>query len=180
MTCDECGDERPKRSTKYCSRSCAVTANNRQRRSPLKERFFRLVEKVGACWAIPNQRNGYSTLQGDDGKTVQAHRASLRLHGVDVPDELPVLHSCDNKWCVNPEHLRVGTHKENVQEAVERGLHPIGARNGQAKLNGAKVGEIRSRYAVGDVSQKALAAKYGVSKHTVYMLVNRKTWKHVA
>lgn len=87
-------------------------------------RFWSKVDKSGDCWVwtayVQDSGYGWFRLQG---RSVRAHRVSYELANGPIPEGLYVLHSCDNKLCVKPEHLRVGTHAENVREAVERGLN---------------------------------------------------------
>lgn len=99
-----------------------------------------------------------------DGRRIGAHRASYELHVGPVPASLDVLHSCDIKACVNPAHLRPGTHAENIQEAFAK-LPPGyfgGENNGRAKLDWDRVHAIRAAVARG-VSYASLSRQYGVS-----------------
>lgn len=93
------------------------------RRSPLVS-FEQGVDKKGPdeCWPWKRGRNkkGYGYFRRNK-KFILAHREALKRNGVDVPDELDVLHSCDNPPCCNPAHLRVGTQQDNNQDMVDRG-----------------------------------------------------------
>lgn len=75
------------------------------------------------CWEWTGHKysNGYGVLKVF-GRDVSAHRYSYELHKGPIPAGMFVLHSCDNKSCINPDHLRVGTHQENMDEAHARGL----------------------------------------------------------
>ncbi|WP_435266563.1 HNH endonuclease signature motif containing protein [Shinella sp. BE166] len=79
-------------------------------------------DKTG-CWEWTGHkyRNGYGVLKVF-GRDVSAHRYSYELHNGPIKAGFSILHSCDNKSCINPEHLRQGTHAENMAEAKERGL----------------------------------------------------------
>lgn len=100
----------------------------RGHRGSLAQRFWRQVDcsrGLDGCWLWTGARdpNGYGRL-GVGGRgtgTLLAHRVSLKLAGVELPDELCALHSCDNPPCVNPRHLRVGTRAENNREMFAKG-----------------------------------------------------------
>jgi DNA invertase Pin-like site-specific DNA recombinase len=95
-----------------------------------------------------------------------------------IPEGLFVLHSCDNPPCCNPAHLRAGTQKENIEDAVERDRLARGRALPQAKLTEAAVREIRRRSGEGR-SQRAVAAEFGVSHDTVGKILRGKRWTHV-
>jgi len=79
-------------------------------------------EWFDGCWEWKGCRNelGYGTLW-DDGRMKKAHRVSYEVYVGAIPDGKKVLHSCHNRWCVNPGHLRTGTQKENVRDMIEAG-----------------------------------------------------------
>jgi len=90
-----------------------------------------------------------------------------------------VMHSCDRPLCVNPAHLSLGTNAENAADSARKARRPRGSRNSQAKLTEGQVLEIRERYTQGGVTQKELAASYGISHALVSFIVTRKAWKHI-
>jgi hypothetical protein len=93
-------------------------------REPLEDRFWRKVHKTDGCWlwiAFKNNQ-GYGVIR-ENRINILAHRMSLKLSGVDLPDDKNALHKCDVPACVNPEHLYVGTQKENARDVVIRGRH---------------------------------------------------------
>lgn len=85
--------------------------------------FWNRAAAVGECWEWQGSlsRNGYGAI-AFRGRTFIAHRLAYALMSGDVPEQAVVLHSCDNKRCVFPEHLSLGDQKENARQAVERGL----------------------------------------------------------
>lgn len=95
------------------------------------------IDKRTECWLWTGTkyRNGYGWIKVF-GKVISAHRYSYELHKGPIPDGNEVLHSCDVKHCINPDHLRIGSHSENMKEASYRGLiktgvdhHMYGKRN---------------------------------------------------
>ena len=113
-------------------------------------------------------------------KIEYAHRvAYVEHHGLTMEDIRGhlVLHSCDNPPCVNPDHLRLGTHADNIADMVQRGRRK-GERSCRAKLNDVAVRVIRQLVAEGR-KQRDLADAYGVSPETISHVVTRRTWEHV-
>ncbi len=163
----------------------------------LRERFFAKVAKGDGCWLWTGATDArYGTIWAN-GKNRKAHIVSYELHVGAVPPGLEVMHKCDTPRCVNPDHLTVGTHADNLRDCVAKGRHkPIvrcgdqhyshirpwvvlrGEKHGIAKLRDASVREIKDRLATG-AKIKPLARDYGVSATTIRNIRNRETWRHV-
>jgi hypothetical protein len=102
-------------------------------RVPVLTRFWsKVVWRDDGCWEWTGMRikSSRATRNGSgygylwlEGKMVRAHRLAYELFVGPIPDGALVLHSCDRPWCVNPEHLRVGTHSDNARDCVERQRH---------------------------------------------------------
>ena len=129
------------------------------------DRFWAKVQKSEGCWvwtaaALPR---GYGRFFWR-GKPRYAHRVSLEMSGVSVPDDRLVMHTCDNPRCVNPSHLRVATQTENMRDAAAKGRTVnvqdwTGERNPKAKLSAAQVVEI----GMSKDRTKLLSDRFGVS-----------------
>lgn len=112
---------------------------------------------------------GYGTF----GKGVRAHVAAYKEAYGPLPEGKQVNHRCGRRLCVNPEHLYAGDKSQNAQDSASYGtLNTV-------VLTEEEVRDIRSFYELG-VPQKDLASMYDVHKHTIWCIVHRKTWKHVA
>ena len=158
----------------------------------LKQRFeeMHIPEPNSGCWLWIGANNGrYGTIK-NNGKTALAHRVSWELHNGQVPEiecsdfrGTCVLHFCDNMICVNPAHLFLGTHKDNIQDKVNKGRCSStaikGESHGSAKLNDNAVRQIRKYHAAGGCTQNWLAQVYGVNPQTISKVVNNKSWTHI-
>jgi len=101
----------------------------------------------------------------------------FRRHG-ELPPSVVTRHTCDNRWCINPSHLLVGTHQDNARDRATRGRNADqrGASNHNAKLTVDQVQYIKKSHK----SHSELATQFGVPYHRIYQAKNGKTWKHPA
>lgn len=142
----------------------------------LAERFWKLVDKSAECWLWKGSRYeaGYGRLTFRY-ENMQAHRVSYELAFGVAPGEMLVCHRCDNPPCVRPDHLFLGTAKDNTQDAIAKGRMAIGSANPRAKLIETQVAAIRRQGG----SVPALAVDYGVSERTIVGILEGETWRHV-
>lgn len=122
-------------------------------------------------------RNGYGSMwMKVDGKraTIYSHRMSYELSNGDIPDGMCVLHKCDNRRCVNPEHLFLGTKADNTKDMVDKNRAKGGIKN--SKISRQQAEDIRDAVRRGE-SMKNLAAIYGIKPCTVSNIVAMRIWK---
>jgi hypothetical protein len=131
------------------------------------------------CWLWVANENGkgYGGFKLN-GKMTSAHRASWLIHHGREATAC-VLHKCDNRRCVNPDHLFEGTAQDNANDMVQKGRSTVGEVNPASKLNKKDVTEIRKLYSTGNHSQRELAGIYGVSQMQISYVTRRKQWNHV-
>ncbi|HEX6537480.1 MAG TPA: HNH endonuclease [Gemmatimonadaceae bacterium] len=145
--------------------------------------FWSKVHKTDSCWLWTGDTfNKEYGRFGIDGRQQPAHRVAWQLTHGPIPEGLFVCHNCpdgDNPLCVNPEHLFLGTHVDNMADKVRKGRasRTRGERSGTAKLTQDRADEIRHRHARGGVSRAALAREYGVSQSTISAIILRRRWQ---
>jgi hypothetical protein len=158
----------------------------------VKERFENkfIPEPNSGCWIwtaylYPNTGYGQFRMSSNpNDASTGAHRASWIIHCGDIPDGMIVCHRCDNRCCVNPDHLFLGSYSDNLMDASKKGrIQWKGKRDlgnfqraethHQAKLNWDAVNEIRSSREPDNFFVK----KYGVSFPTIKRIRSFKTWK---
>lgn len=152
-------------------------------KADIESRFWTKVQKRGPedCWEWRASRNshGYGILMVNQ-KSALAHRVSYALkHGpLALTEGLFVCHKCDNRKCVNPGHLELGTQFENIRQCIERRRNPHGEKNKSAKLTEDAVRDIRSQPLTLE-HICAMMLKYRVGENCVRVVHARKMWKHV-
>lgn len=133
----------------------------------------------GCClWEGSIMNTGYGCMW-DGRKTDTTHRLSYELHVGPIPPGMWVLHKCDVRACINPDHLFVGTPTDNIRDCVAKGRHRcaalVGEEAGPSKLKEWEVVAIlRDRR-----SNDEVAAHYGVSRQNIRRIRMGETWKHI-
>lgn len=179
----------------------------------IAERFWMKVDKSAGpddCWLwISGMSNGYGRFGIRQGVIEYAHRMAWLLTKGPIPDGLFACHKCDNPRCVNPAHLFLGTHLDNIadrdakgrvakgdkagartkRENMPRGdIHwskrtpermPRGSARPDAKLTEADVCAIRARYSQGGTSYRLLGLEYRVDTYSIRAIIKRRSWRHV-
>lgn len=151
----------------------------------LEERFWQKVNKTETCWLWTAAKHffGYGLIGCPDKpkRILRAHRASWEMAFGPIPKGLYVLHKCDVPSCVNPDHLFLGTHQQNVDDMVRKGRNAktgngSGENSPNSKLTWCNVKKIRSDHAQGS-TLIAIAEQYKMHPTTIAQIVKHKTWK---
>lgn len=146
-----------------------------------EKRFWEKVNKTEDCWnwtaGVLKGPFPYGRFMLNKRKYL-AHRLAYFFTQGFIPDDVDVLHHCDNPRCCNPDHLFLGTDIDNSRDCVAKGRHAYGERSGMAVLSAGDVRDLRQLHAIG-MSFVRLAPLYGVNEATVRSAVRGDTWKHV-
>lgn len=177
LHCDDCGwsGQREAHSPGICPNGHIARIANWK--ASFETRFWQRVARGEGCWLWTSTRdkaNGYGVM-GRSNKTVGAHRLSWELTFGPIPPGLFVCHHCDNRPCVRPDHLFLGTHEDNQRDKILKGRTPRGEDGSSAKLTEAAVLAI-----LGSTDSTAkLARAHNVSWSNIKFIRDRVTWKHL-
>lgn len=173
-----------------------TTAATPRKTVPIKDRLLKKVDidPSSECWNWTGSTNesGYGQVfDNDAGRSVLAHRASYQAFIGAIPDldgyhGACVCHRCDNPRCINPAHLFIGTHRDNMSDMAEKGRHRNSQKNAaynhedhpMAKLSPDVVRRLRSRRHSADEITN-LAVQFWVSKTTLRDAASGKTWRNI-
>jgi len=150
------------------------------------ERFWSKVEKSPDCWIWKAaKRNGYGVLTittQRQKRVIYAHRLSYELANGPIPKGMYVLHHCDRAACVRPDHLFLGSQRDNLADMTNKGrrVQVFGEAQANAKLTWRKVSEIRGLYATRHVSHRKLAALFHVDYGTIGRIIRGERWNPVS
>ena len=126
-----------------------------------------------------HMKSGYG-LVAFQGRRWLAHRLAYWAFNKNLPDGMCVLHKCDNPGCINPEHLRLGTQRDNMADMDAKGRRIVlhGSRRGRSKLVESDIPKIRERFTRGE-THAAIAADYGVNRSIIGLIRIGRIWTHV-
>lgn len=162
------------------------------------ERFMSKVQESGDCWlwTARTKPKGYGMFDvSHEGRerTLLAHRFAYEVSNGEIPEGLMVLHTCDTPSCVNPQHLFLGTHRDNMDDMISKGRSTRGERNPtklypdrvtrgvqhpKTHLTENDVCDIRWQRALGHTLRE-IGERYGMTTGAIHSIVARKTWRHV-
>ena len=144
-------------------------------------RFWAHVFKTNKCWLWTSavSTKGYGSFRLN-GRTLKSNRVAWAIHHGSDPGDLFVCHTCDNRACVRPEHLFLGSNADNIKDMWDKGRRSrrLGESAFNVKLTEDGVREIRKLKAAG-VHAKVIAKRFGIIRTHVYDIVNRVAWGHV-
>ena len=136
-----------------------------------------ITDPITGCWNwISTKSRGYGQFR-DNGKYVGAHRFSYRLWVGPIPEGECVLHKCDNRSCVNPKHLILGSYQDNYDDMILKGRQNFlrGKEHSCSKLTEQQVLNIRKDTRV----HRLIAHEYGIDRSTVGYIKSHKLWSHL-
>jgi hypothetical protein len=137
---------------------------------------------LGNCWdwLAGTFSNGYGQFYDGNNK-IGAHRFSYIITNGEISKNLVICHKCDRRSCVNPNHLFLGTQKENLKDMSQKGRRnpadTSGENNGRSIVTLQTVNEIRSKYEDGGISARKLGLLYGLSETQTFRIIKRESWK---
>ena len=153
----------------------------------LLQKFYNKLPDIlneNSCWEWEGMIDsyGYGSFSYK-GKTFKSHRLMYEIHYSEALNDLHCLHKCDNRKCVNPNHLFSGTNLDNVKDKVEKERsytgNQKGENNGASKLTDKQVVEIRNLYKSGKYTTFKLGDMYNVHRSTISYIINNKTYTHL-
>ena len=139
----------------------------------METRFLKKIEKTDQCWNWKGTiTKGYGSFWKENNNR-PAHRIAYELWKGPIPEGNVVRHSCFNTLCVNPNHLSVGTQKENIEDSVKAGRHQHNETHWSSiKFNDDQIKAIKSSLK----SQRQLAREYNVSQTTISKIIRDIHW----
>lgn len=167
---------------KFCSHKCAGLKKRITNPLYLVDFFYERITKSEYCWIWngSKDKNGYGKLRFNN-KELRAHRVSWKIHYGEIPKNIFVCHKCDNPSCTNPEHLFLGTAKDNTNDMIRKGrkIFSIGEKSSNAKLNETQVIEILKLLKIENNIDK-IAEMFCVHKNTISCIKHKRTWKYLS
>lgn len=142
----------------------------------MNDRFWSKVDKAGNCWlwTAATRPNGYGCIRVQ-GRLESAHRIAYELANGKIPDNLVVMHRCDTRLCVRPDHLSLGTSRDNTLDAIGKMRHHLAP--GSGKLTIADVRAIRALYSTSLYGYGRLGKEFSLNKKTVAEIIKGKIWR---
>jgi len=167
-------------------KTCSMACKNTYHAKPLAELLWRRVEKPNknGCmiWQGKPFNNGYGYVAeyvDKKKRVIGVHCAAYELTYGKIPKGMFVCHHCDNKLCCNPEHLFLGTNRENINDMLKKGRSLKGIKHHSSKLTEKQVKEIRKKYDGKKRTASYFAKKFNVGTTCIYSVIHKHTWRHI-
>jgi hypothetical protein len=182
--CRQCGvtfTPLPNSTGTFCGQPCCY-AYRRDHRQSLPDRFWAKVDKTDGCWLWTGciAPTGYGQIMNPDTRVaMSAHRVSWELHFGQIPDGLFVLHRCDVRACVRPDHLFLGTNADNMTDKTQKRRHSFGESHPLSRLTESDVRAIHAEWEAGGTTQRAIADRFGIDRSQVSEILSGRAWSHV-
>lgn len=188
-SCKECRQKymafmQKERTKKNCP-ICKKAHNNMTVECSIKCKILNRHKVVDGCWIWQGKLNNsgygcFSELINEEKQELRSHRESYKIFKGEIPEGMLVCHTCDNPACCNPEHLWLGTNKENQQDSLKKGRRLNSKQRAivAGKMTEEEVQELRELYKNG-ISRKELQEKFKLSQSHVTGIINYKYWAHV-
>ena len=186
IPCKYCGEIRTEsRNLEFCSRQCSndFRANKKYETYDelIKEKILKNIEvDENGCWnwKKSKSKSGYACITWK-GQKKRGNRISYQTFKGMIPEGLLVCHQCDNRLCLNPEHLFLGNQKENMRDAQKKNRSIKGEKVSISKLKEKEVLQIREMAKMREKSHEKIGEMFGVSQSTVSLIAKRLIWKHI-
>jgi len=144
------------------------------------KRFWEKVDikEDGECWEWKRcvQSKGYGSVSIGKSRTAGAHRVAYQLSNGEFPEDLCVLHKCDNRRCCNPSHLFLGTIQDNNRDMCLKGRQARGEKSGRAKLTMSDVTKMRALYSKGNITYSGIAIEFKISPTYARSVIKGDYW----
>lgn len=144
-----------------------------------KEKFEKYIIRGPYCWSwMMGTHRGYGQITFG-GKTRKLHRVSWELHHGPIPEGLCVCHKCDNRICSNPDHLFLGTYKDNVDDSIAKGRHSHGSKHGHSTLKTQDICAIFKLRRVKNMPRDEVAKRFNIHRCHINKLLKGRAWIHL-
>lgn len=165
----------------YVRKTDKITMSREFRALPFWDRVAHQTVEQGDCHVFTGAKDqcGYGRISNGT-KLVRLHREVYKREHGEIPLGMVVMHACDNRACINPAHLSVGTQSDNINDmdAKNRRVTRIGSERSTAKIDEQKALEIKKRIAAKETAPQ-ISKDYGVSEALIYAIKQGRVWAHV-
>ncbi len=167
---------------KSCGCNLKFTEEEDEKRCKIKLIRSCHIDPTTGCWEWKKSTCGGYGMVTYKRRQIKAHRASWIIYKGKIPEKMWVLHKCDNRKCINPDHLFLGLPIDNTRDMIKKKRDNFqgtaGIKNRLAKFTEEEIFQIRLEKKKGNTYEK-LAKKYDTTKNTIYRICKRLTWKHL-